>query len=383
MRLLFVVQGHNEQDQIGYTSAARQLLAEGVLTNLTFFFPFQDFAQRKSWEDTWKALIQAAKESEPTCIFFQFFNYHAEAIATLIKGLESLPSKPLIMTSYGDPFSSSLLLPHPPSSFMRIARAADLNFQTTMGRCSDYLSRNAIRHLVFCPHGFCQKRFSPSPSELDTKRSFDISFVGSRNISKNPLSTLFYTGRRRQALVSLLQKDFGTRFALFGHGWEGFPSWQGPVPYANQIDAIRKSELFFGGYPGSNELLYQSDRPWIALMSGVPLIDWRIPGLSWILRDGSDWHPVCSSSELINKIDFLLSQSQERLRQQALQTALLAKDRHSQYHRMRFMIRTASLLWTSRDSHKTPPLPPFDFFLPDIDILKILPKILVGWKFPF
>ena len=383
MRLLFVVQGHNEQDQIGYTSAARQLLAEGALTNLTFFFPFQDFAQRKSWEDTWKALIQAAKESEPTCIFFQFFNYHAGAIDTFIKALESLPSKPLIMTSYGDPYSSNLLLPHPPSSFMRIARAADLNFQTTMGRCSDYLCRNAIRHIVFCPHGFCQKRFSPSPSELDTKRSFDISFVGSRNISKNPLSTLFYTGRRRQALVSLLQKDFGTRFAVFGHGWEGFPSWQGPVPYANQIAAIRKSELFFGGYPGSNELLYQSDRPWIALMSGVPLIDWRIPGLSWILRDGSDWHPVCSSSELINKIDVLLSQSRERLRQQALQTALLAKDRHSQYHRMRFMIRTASLLWTARDSHKTPPLPPFDFFLPDIDILKILPKILVGWKIPF
>lgn len=383
MRLLFVVQGHNEQDQIGYTSAARQLLAEGVLTNLTFFFPFHDFAQRKSWEDTWKALIQAAKESEPTCIFFQFFNYHAEAIATLIKGLESLPSKPLIMTSYGDPFSSNLLLPHPPSSFMHIARVADLNFQTTMGRCSDYLSRNAIRHIIFCPHGFCQKRFSPSPSELITKRPFDISFVGSRNISKNPLSTLFYTGRRRQALVSLLQKDFGTRFAVFGYGWEGFPSWQGPVPYENQIETIRKSELFFGGYPGSNELLYQSDRPWIALMSGVPLIDWRISGLSWILRDGSDWHPVCSSSELINKIDFLLSQPQGRLRQQALQTALLAKDRHSQYHRMRFMIRTASFHWTARDSHKTPPLPPFDFFLPDIDILKILPKILVGWKFPF
>ena len=83
MRLLFVVQGHNEQDQIGYTSAARQLLAEGVLTNLTFFFPFQDFAQRKSWEDTWKALIQAAKESEPTCIFFQFFNSGYRAIKSL------------------------------------------------------------------------------------------------------------------------------------------------------------------------------------------------------------------------------------------------------------------------------------------------------------
>ena len=379
MRLLFVAQGHNEQDQIGYTSAARQLLAEGVLTNVTFFFPFHDFAQRKSWEDTWKALIQAAKESEPTCIFFQFFNYHAEAIATLIRGLESLPSKPLIMTSYGDPFSSNLLFPHPPSSFMRIARAADLNFQTTMGRCADYLSRNAIRHIVFCPHGFCQKRFSPSSSELDTKRSFDISFVGSRNISKNPLSTLFYTGRRRQALVSLLQKDFGPRFALFGRGWKGFPSWQGPVAYANQIDAICKSELFFGGYPGSNELLYQSDRPWIALISGVPFIDWDVPGLSWILQNGDDWYPVSTPSQMINQIKFLLSQDQKLLQEKAHLAAMRAASRHSQYHRMRFMVRTASLRWAARDTRKTPPLPPFDFFLPEVDIQKILPQILVGW----
>jgi hypothetical protein len=379
MRLLFVVQGHNEQDQIGYTSAARQLLAEGVLANLTFFSPFQDFAQRKSWEDTWKALIQAAKESEPTCIFFQFFNYHAEAIATLIKGLESLPSKPLIMTSYGDPFSSNLLIPHPPSSFMHIARAADLNFQTTMGRCSDYLSRNAIRHIVFCPHGFCQKRFSPSPSELDTKRSFDISFVGSRNISKNPLSTLFYTGRRRHALVSLLQKDFGTRFAVFGRGWESFPSWQGPVPYANQIAAIRKSELFFGGYPGSRDLLYQSDRPWIALISEVTFIDWDVSGLSWMLQNREDWYPVSTPSQMINQIKFLLSQDRKLLQEKAHLAALRAASRHSQYHRMRFMARTASLCWKAKDSRMTPPVPPFDFFLPEVDIQKIITKILVGW----
>jgi hypothetical protein len=379
MRLLFVVQGHNEQDQIGYTSAARQLLAEGVLTNLTFFFPFHDFAQRKSWEDTWKALIQAAKESEPTCIFFQFFNYHAEAIATLIKGLESLPSKPLIMTSYGDPFSSNLLLPHPPSSFMHIARVADLNFQTTMGRCSDYLSRNAIRHIVFCPHGFCQKRFLLSPSELNTKRPFDISFVGSRNISKNPLSALFFTGRKRQGLVSLLQKDFGSRFALFGRGWEGYPSWHGPVAYANQIAAIREGELFFGGYPGSNELLYQSDRPWIALISGVSLIDWDVPGLSWMLHNGYDWYPVSTASQMINQIKFLLSQDQKLLQEKARLAALRAASRHSQYHRMRFMVQTASLHWKSKDSRQTPPLPPFDFFLPEVDIQKILPQILIGW----
>ena len=379
MRLLFVVQGHNELNQIGYTSAARQLLAEGVLTSLTFFFPFHDFAQRNSWEDTWKALIQAAKDSEPTCIFFQFFNYHAEAIDTLIKGLESLPSKPLIMTSYGDPFSSNLLLPHPPSSFMRIARAADLNFQTTMGRCSDYLSRNAIRHIVFCPHGFCQKRFSPSPSELNTKRPFDISFVGSRNISKNPLSTLFYTGRRRQGLVSLLQRDFGSRFGVFGHGWEGFPSWQGPVPYANQIVAIRKSELFFGGYPGSRDLLYQSDRPWIALLSEVPFIDWHVPGLSWMLQDGDDWYPVSTHSQMIHQIKSLLSQDQKPLQEKARLAALRAASRHSQYHRMRFMVRTASLRWKAKDSRQTPPLPPFDFFLPKVDIQKIFSQILIGW----
>jgi len=379
MRLFFVVQGHGEQDQVGYTSAARELLAEGALTNLTFFFPLKDFEQRKNWDDTWRSLIEMARDSEPTCIFFQFFNYHAEAIDVLVKGLESIPSKPLIMTSYGDPFSSSFLYPHPSSSFMRVARVADVNFQTTMGRCADYLSINGVRHIIFCPHGFCQKRFLPAELELNMKRSFDISFVGSRNVSKNPFSTLFYTGRRRQALVSLLQKRFGRRFGLFGHGWEGFPSWQGPVPYANQIDAIRKSELFFGGYPGSNELLYQSDRPWIALISGVPLIDWQVPGLSWMLNNGDDWYPVSTASQMINQIKFLLSQDQKLLQEKAHLAALRAASRHSQYHRMRFMVRNASLHWNARNSHKPPPLPPFDFFLPEVNIQKILSKILVGW----
>jgi hypothetical protein len=262
---------------------------------------------------------------------------------------------------------------------MRLARAADINFQTTMGRCADYLSCNAIKHIVFCPHGFCQERFSPSLSELPIKRSFDISFVGSKNISKNPMSTLFYTGRRRQSLVSLLQKNFGARFAVFGRGWEDFPSWQGPVPYANQIDAVRKGELFFGGYPGSRQLLYQSDRPWIALISGVPFIDWHVSGLSWMLKTGFDWYPVSTASQMINQIWSLQSQDSEPLQEKARLAALRAASRHSQYNRMRFMIRTASLRWIARNTHKTPPLPPFDFFLPEVDIPKILSKILVGW----
>jgi hypothetical protein len=190
---------------------------------------------------------------------------------------------------------------------------------------------------------------------------------------------LFYSGHRRQTLVSLLKKDFGARFAVYGHGWEGFPSWQGPVPYANQIAAIRKSELFFGGYPGSNELLYQSDRPWIALISEVTFIDWDVSGLSWMLQNREDWYPVSTPSQMINQIKFLLSQDRKLLQEKAHLAALRAASRHSQYHRMRFMVRTASLRWAARDTRKTPPLPPFDFFLPEVDIQKILPQILVGW----
>jgi len=379
MRLLFVVQGHNEQDQIGYTSAARQLLAEGVLTNLTFFFPFYDFAQRKSWEDTWKALIQAAKESEPTCIFFQFFNYRAGAIDPLIKGLESLPSKPLIMTSYGDPFSWSLFAPHPANSYLRLARFADINFVKALGNCAKYLQFNGVNKMLFCPDGFCQKRFSPPPFEMTAKRPFDISFVGSRNISKNPLSTLFYTGRRRHRLVSILQEEFRAGFALFGHGWYGFPSWQGPIAYEDQVNAIRNSALYFGGYPASRQLLYHSDRIFAALISGVPFIDWDVPGLSWMLRDGDDWYPVATATQMIQQIKSLLSQDQKPLQEKARLAALRAASRHSQYHRMRFMVRTASLHWKAKDSRQTPPVPPFDFFLPKVDIPKILPQILIGW----
>ena len=41
--------------------------------------------------------------------------------------------------------------------------------------------------------------------------------------------------------------------------------------------------------------------------------------------------------------------------------------------------RKASLRWKAKDSGKTPPLPSFDFFLPEVDIQKILTKILLGW----
>ena len=379
MRLLFVVQGQGEQDQIGYTAAARQLLAEGSLDNLSLFFPLREYSQSNSWKDVWTALIEEAKATQPTCIFFQFLTYSADHIDMLIDGLKSIPSKPLIMTSYGDAFSGSFLGPHPSFSYLELARNADINFVKAFGNCAKYLQSKGVAKLVFCPDGFCQNRFLQSPSELNTKRSFDISFVGSLNISKNPLSTLFYTGRRRHSLVSLLQRDFGSRFALYGRGWEGFPSWRGPVSYANQLNAIQNSRIFFGGYPGSRALLYHSDRVFVSLISAVPFIDWDVPGLSWMLQVGEDWYPVSTSSQLINQIKFLLSQDQKLLQEKAHRAALRAACRHSHYHRMRFMLRTASLRWKAKDSRKTPPLPPFDFFLPGFDILKILPKILVGW----
>jgi hypothetical protein len=379
MRFLFVVQGQDEQDQIGYTSAARQLLAEGVLEDLSFFFPLRDYGQSNSWEDTWATLIQLAKSTQPTCIFFQFFTYPAAKTDLLIKSLKSLSSKPLILTSYGDPFSWSLFAPHPATSYMKLARFADVNFVKALGNCAKYLQFYGVNKMLFCPDGFCQKRFSPSAFELTTSRSFDISFVGSRNISKNPLSTLFYTGRRRHRLVSLLQKEFGARFALFGRGWDGFPSWQGAVAYEDQVNAIRKSMLYFGGYPASRQFLYHSDRIFAALISGVPFIDWDVPGLSWMLQDGEDWYPVSTPSQMINQIKSLLSQDQKPLQEKAHLAALRAASRHSQYHRMRFMVRTASLRWIARNTRKTAPLPPFDFFLPEVDLQKILPQILVGW----
>jgi hypothetical protein len=115
------------------------------------------------------------------------------------------------------------------------------------------------------------------------------------------------------------------------------------------------------------------------LISGVPFVDWDVPGLSWMLQVGEDWYPVSTSSQLINQIKFLLSQDQKLLQEKAHLAAMRAASRHSQYHRMRFMVRTASLRWAARDTRKTPPLPPFDFFLPEVDIQKILPQILVGW----
>ena len=379
MRLLFVVQGQCEQDQIGYTAAARQLLAEGSLDNLSLFFPLREYSWRNSWEDTWTALIEEAKATEPTCIFFQFFTHKSACVDILIAGLKTLRPKPTIITSFGDAFSGGFFVPHPSFSYLQLSRFSDINFQTMMGHCATYLRDRGLKALVFCPHGFCQKRFLPQSSADLNPIPFDVSFVGSRSISKNPFSIFFKYGHMRQDLVSLLQKEFTSRFGLYGQRWDGYPSWQGAIAYDDQLTAIRKSRLSFGGYPGSMELLYQSDRPWITLLSGVPFIDWDVPGLSWMLQNGDDWYPVSTPSQMIKQIKFLLSQDPKLLQEKAHLAAMRAASRHSHYHRMRFMVRTASLRWVARDTRETPPLPPFDFFLPEVDIQKILPQILVGW----
>ena len=63
----------------------------------------------------------------------------------------------------------------------------------------------------------------------------------------------------------------------------------GPVPYASQHRAYRSAAVALGGMPNGYHDYYTSDRVFIAVASGVPLVNHWVNGVDRILEPNRDW----------------------------------------------------------------------------------------------
>jgi spore maturation protein CgeB len=229
------------------------------------------------------------------------------------------------------------------------------------------------------PSACCQVSFSAQPSNAFAQPEFDVAFVGSRIRSRNPLGHFYWVTRRRVEFVRAFTKRYGRRFGLFGKGWEGNRSWQGPVPYAGQNDAYRRSAVALGGMPHGYHDYYTSDRPFIAAASGVPLVDYWIPGVERILKPGRDWWLARNQQEMFGLCDRLLEMpNSERLRcGQEARESILAH--HTQYQRCREMIEIAKSVREARLSGRRAPEPKLGF-LSHSSVAASPPDSVVAWQ---
>ncbi len=323
---------------------------------------YGEAARTGDWRQCWQELHRAAERFQPDFVFLQFFHGRIGYVPMLMKGLRELPSKPVIATSCGDPYHSRWLDFRPfPSSLQIASRHGDLLLMSQMGEAARAATAWGARNIVLWPHSCCQVRFKSDLDISQWKPEFDLVFIGSNNRGRNVFSAHNRAARQRHRYVKLLTRRYGTRFALFGKNWDGVQSWQGVIPFDSQISTMRRARAVFGGYPHSTADFYLSDRPFIAMGSGVPLIDFRVSRIEQLFRDGEEWHLFSGAEELYRVCDQVLESDSAVVMSRAALAAARIFEAHTPYHRLRQAVNIMKHLAEHRRLGRRAPRPHLDF----------------------
>jgi len=379
-RLLVLFQGETLAAHPGYHEGFQRLQSEGFLADYRAI-PYYGFTREHGWPALWDEAARQVREYGINAVFLQFF--HGSPIPDPTAGIQQLltcPTKPTLFTSLGDPFG--IILRPVPKSYMMASRLAHLNFMTSMGLIAKQLARSGVNNLILMPHGACQVRFSAPLILTSYNPEFDVVFIGSNMRSRWLVGSASWYGVSRKRLVAKLTRRFGSRFGLFGKGWEGHPTWQGAINFDKQHEAIHRSRLQIGGYPstGSKNDYYLSDRPFIAMAAGIPFIDYWVPGVERMFAHGSEWWLGRSLDEMVNHVERLLQLSDDarlaiggRARQEILSN-------HTQYHRCMQMIDIVSRNRIMRLSGKNADPPSLPFLRFDADPKSGPCPAVVNWQ---
>ena len=378
MRLLVLYQAQDAaRDQPGYYDGFERLVAEGEL-EAHCALSYYGIAEERGWPTLWDQAYTAAREINADAVFLQFFHGAIPDPTVAIARLKGLPSKPTLFTSLGDAFG--LWTRRIPKSYRIASKMADVNYLTGMGYVARQLAREGICNLVLMPNGCCQVRFSAGFDQGIYSPEFDAVFVGSKIPYKNPLSHFFWTAQRRREFVTRVTKRYGRRFGLFGHGWEGNPSWQGPLPYDGQHSAHRRGAIVLGGIPGAYYDYYTSDRVLIAIASGIPFVDYCVSGVDLLFEPNKDWWLAPDIPRMIKCCDHLLSLSQKERLDLGSRAREKILTNHTQYHRCRDMLRIVRDLRAARLRRTTAEQPRLSFLRQENHNRSNYPPSIVNWR---
>jgi spore maturation protein CgeB len=72
------------------------------------------------------------------------------------------------------------------------------------------------------------------------------------------------------------------------------------------LEVIARAAVVVGGYPHSHEPYYLSDRPFISMRSGRPVVDLRVEGVDSLLQPGREWELATGPKEVVGIVERLL-----------------------------------------------------------------------------
>jgi len=311
MRLLLIAQANKVEDQAGYVHAFGRspFVAKGGAMRV---IPFLGVVKASGWEGLWREIVRTAEEFQPDLVFFQYFHgFDDRGVdpAACLAGLRAVASRPLVFVSLGDSYDTRWPFARRPNRvLMKIGRSADAFFTTSLGRVADFLAGNGIRNIVFLPHANGEDR---SCGDLSAARfeGIDVVMIGSCSLTVRPKMCLWSlrTWLRRRVTANALWRRYGTRFAVFGHGWGRHPACRGTVGFNDQAALFRKCKVAVDSPAPVDVDYYASDRPFYIAGSGTPLVMQKIKGFDRIFRDGENAYYYDRLKDVVAACDRALS----------------------------------------------------------------------------
>ncbi len=380
MRLLLLLQGRSPADQPGYHQAFADLQAAGVIEayHCLPYLPADpaDPADPDHWPALYRRALALIADEAIDVLMLQWFHGPLADPRPFLAEARRIRPQLQVVTSGGDPYGR--WLQRPPASLFQAASQSDLCFLTSMGYMADALIAQGARNVLLMPNGACQLRFS-APVAPVASPAFDVVFIGSNNGGRNPFTRLSRSGRLRAEMVRQLTRRYGRRFGLFGLRWEGQPAWQGPVAYAEQHRAAARGRLQLGGFPGSVAPYYTSDRFYIAMASGVPLLDYRVPRVDRLATPDVHWRGYDSVPSLLRQVDRALDEPPEALQAAGRRARDYVLGAHTHAHRTREMVDILQALLEARRLGRPMPPPRLRCFAPGVDPAAEAPFAVRGW----
>jgi hypothetical protein len=355
MRLLVLLQGASVADQPGYDAAFNGLLAQGALQDYVAL-PYRapEYSAGDQARTLYTQALKIVAERGVDLILLQWFHGNLGDPRPFVEEARRIRPGLLVMTTCGDPYGRFVQLP--PRSLLQAVSVSDLSFTTSMGYMADRFVAVGGRNVLLMPHGVCQLRFGQAAMAPSTAE-FDVTFIGSNNSGRNPFSPLGRAGRQRLQMVQALESRYGKRFGLFGLNWEGRRSWQGPIPFRQQHQTAARGRIQVGGYPGSLATYYLSDRPYIAMASGIPFVDFAVDGVDRLAEPGTHWNLYADQASMQALIDRMLESGESELAAMGQRAREYVLGSQTQAHRAAEMVDIARELARARAAGEAAAVP--------------------------
>jgi hypothetical protein len=304
MKLLLILNESKKGSHDDIYSALNELkLSEKIIAYQVI--PFLELlANGRSQSEVFNTIVEESIRFEPHFILWSHTASLKFSQADFIRLKQSLPNT---IMGYWDGDIYQTPYKRLPKNVIQLCQQCNVVFCQGFGAMTNKLKDNGCNDIRFVPASTSTHRFKGFDNSR--KIEYDVVMIGNKIIRKNPLLTMPGT-KLRTKLVKQFYKEFGDRFAVYGHGWKG-PFAKGVLPFSDQAKAYQKARVVLG----NNNLhaqYYFSNRLPIALSSGVPVmynleqdVDSLFPNNSPIWFSDPD--------DAIQKAKMLLAKSQTEL----------------------------------------------------------------------